>query len=766
MLHRKKVLVFIFVVLAFMTFGFAETTFKKISDVEAYETFQVIEHPENIEKLYENNNFIFEYRDERDVLFITDKTNHYTWKTGLDIPTAKEVKKALREEEPLGYEPLEEKLNETFTAIANSLIVVEYYDDSLGIKRLPSVDGNSMLKGVLGEENHFVLEMNYEEIDLQVKAHLIFTDQGYDLEIYENEITGSDKPVVASIMLNPFLGASGGAYALYDPETGKHGDAVKKPEIPGYVLVPDGPGALIEFNDYNESLKPYQAKVYGENLSKSTYNYNLAEIYYVPFKNPTMPLYGIAHTKSDAAFIGFATKGDYHMEVVVMPEENTTLYTWAYPRFVKNSVYYQVFNKRGEGYFTLMDEPEAYDIAFSYVFIHESDDLKADYTGMALTYRDYLKSTGQLERRDNLDALPIRLDFIMSDIKKSVLNFVDGVVTKALDVESLLNQLSSQGIENINSGLMGWQEGGITAGKPWESNWSRAIGTKGEFKSLVSSNYDISFDQDYLKFNAEQASEVNKAIKHINNWYVTLTEVDDEPITEFNFAKPSVSVDWLKRQLKDLKDLDLKSHTIEGISSHLFTEHGKTVMEEEDVVSLYQETLSNLEMKLNLKTPNQYFWPYTDRYLQAPVYPTQYLIETKTVPFLSMVLNQSMEVYAPYSNFSFSGDKDILKMIDYNLYPSFVLTKEPSYLLSSTNALDFYSTEFTQYEHLIKKVYEEVSSALEPVLNAYWLKREEVLPNVIKNTYDNGVMIYINYNEETVIYDNLKVPGVSYVVVE
>ena len=51
-----------------------------------------------------------------------------------------------------------------------------------------------------------------------------------------------------------------------------------------------------------------------------------------------------------------------------------------------------------------------------------------------------------------------------------------------------------------------------------------------------------------------------------------------------------------------------------------------------------------------------------------------------------MVLNGTMEVYAPYANFSFYAQTDMLRMIDYNISPSFVLTQKPSYLLGSTTS--------------------------------------------------------------------------------
>lgn len=736
-----------------------------------------IEQPEEAELIFENDTYRYYFKDDRDILYLYDKRNQYTWKSGLDIAPAKLVKKALRADEPLGYEPLEVKMNETFTAIANSLIVVEYYDDSNNIKRLASAsdEASSKLMTVEGEEGHFILDIAYEEKDLQVKAHLFLTDNGYDLKIQYDDISGGDKPLIAAIMLNPFMGASGGQYQLYDPEAGKHGDKIPKPELPGYVFVPDGSGALIRFNDYNVSLKSYESKIYGPNLSKDTYS-NLFEINsYVPLKSPLMPVYGIAHGNEQAAFVGYAREGDEHMSVIVVPEENTTLYTWAYPRFVYNNLYHQIFNKRGDGFFTLFDEPDAFDIHFSYEFLAGSGETghSADYVGMALTYRDHLMDTDVLSKSELVtEDIPLRLDFIMSDQKKSVIGYENAVTTNANQVSDILDSVTDLGIDNINVGLLGWQDGGRTTAKPWKMDFSGDIGSKSDFRDLMENaqdkGVDLSFVTDYVNIHEDQMGLVGNATKHINGWYLNRTLWTDVPFTEFAYARPDKSAEWLIKQSGAIADFGLTSHTIDGMSNRLISDHGNKPITEEEMILLYQETLDEVSgsMTLNMDRPNEYLWAYTDRFLNAPVYPTQYIIETDTVPFLQLVLSGTMEVYAPYSNFSFYNDSDILRMIDYNIFPSFVLSDGASYLLASTNSLDFYSTEYSLYEPLIENVYNKVNTALSAVMNKDWIDRDVLGPGVIKNTYEGNQVIIINYTDETFTYNGMDVEPLSYEVMK
>ena len=214
------------------------------------------------------------------------------------------------------------------------------------------------------------------------------------------------------------------------------------------------------------------------------------------------------------------------------------------------------------------------------------------------------------------------------------------------------------------------------------------------------------------------------AAKHINSQYLSVDKSEvlpkNVPVTEYGYATPAKTAQWITDLYEDLGDLS-GSFTIDGASnillSHYKSDDNKTTVQ--NTVKLYQDAISKIQKngtKTNLVNPNKYLWKYTDRYLQSPVGTSQYVYETDTVPFLQMVLNGTMEVYAPYANFSFYSQTDMLRMIDYNISPSFVLTQKPSYLLGSTTSSDYYSTEFGQYEELVNTIYNTVNT---PIVTGY-----------------------------------------------
>jgi len=712
----------------------------------------------------------FYFRDDRDVIAVVDSRNGYTWKTGLDIPFNQDIDRAVDaartdEEKIEAAIPREDGLNATFIALANSLLTVEYFDDTLNISRISSASRQgvrSQLNAVGGNPYHFVLDVNFREIDLGVKLHIHLTSDGLQYEIFDDEITGEDINRVAAFLITPFLGASGGRQAFYDPEIMDYSDSVRKPMIPGYVLIPDGPGALVRFRENSVSFNRYVGSVYGENPADMT-NHITGQLTVVPYKEPLMPVYGIAHGDRQAAFVFWADEGDTYLEIIISPENNLTAYIFAYPRFVYNRVIYQVYNRAGEGYNRLFPERNMFDIDVTYKFLAgdgTDDGLPADYTGMAFAYREHLLKTGRLKLRAAPDKMPIHLDFVMSDIKSDLFGYRNMVTTTAHDVNNILLDLLDAGITNINAGMLGAQRNGITGGKPWTLSFTNAIGSRSDFRDLITGmsdlGVDVYFTQDYAAINSRQMIMGPNMASHRNSWGIRQRiefESINVPVNEIGFARPVKSAEWINSQSNAMKRAGADNIGIDGVTSRLTSHHGSNPMNAGQAIELLRETIKGLEMTINSYTPNKYLWDLTDRFINTPLLPTQYIIETDTVPFLQMILNGTMELYGPYANFSFYTRSDILRMIDYNVYPSFVLTEEPAYLLSDTNSSGFYSTSYDLYRDIIIDIYNEMSDVYRRLNAQTWVGRDVLDNGVILNTYSGGTRVLINYTESPFTYE-------------
>jgi hypothetical protein len=723
------------------------------------------------------------YRDDRDVFAVVDSRNGYTWKTGLDVPFNQDIDRAVNnadtpEEKLAAAVPKEENLNATFIGLANSVLSAEYYDDAHNISRTSSAarsGAESTLSKVSGENGRYVLDVNFSEIDLRVKVHITVTADGLRYQIFDEELSGGGLEYLAALILTPFLGASGGEQSVYDPETDMYGPPQRKPVIPGYVMVPDGPGALMRFQDNAVSFNQYVGKVYGPNLADTPFHVS-EELETIPAKDPLAPVFGIAHGDRQAAFVFWADDGAEYLELTVSPEENRTSYTYAYPRFVYNQSIYQIYNRAGAGYQRLYPERNHFNIDVTYSFLANDgreDGFPADYTGMAFKYREHLLEQGILTERASSGSLPLHLDFVMSDVKEDIFGTKEVVVTNSGDVGDILSDLYAAGVKNINAGLLGAQKGGITAGKPWRLDFLNEIGSRSAFSDLISEmkelGSDVYFTQDYSAINELQMNISSNMAYHRTNWGVerwiryTNTSV---PISMISFAKPRKSADWMISQTTAMKRVGATSVGIQGVSGRIVSHYGSDPIGAPEAIGLLSGTVANLGMSVSAYTPNMYFWNSTDRFINAPVIPTQYIIETDTVPFLQLLLNGTMEMYAPYANFSFYTREDILRMIDYNVFPSFVLTRQPAYLLASTNSAGFYSTSYELYRDIIIGICAEMGAVYAGIAGQRWIGRDIMENGVVVNRYDGGANVMVNYTEKTVAYEGQTAAPQSAVVWE
>ncbi len=675
----------------------------------------------------------------------------------------------------------ENRMNTTATSQANSIVTISYFVPGNVIKtsNLASTsegDVKSTLKAINGTEDksdHWVLDIKYSKIDISIKLHMHFNDKGVEFEIRDSEITGDDHNRLEKIYIAKYLGAKGGETKPYDLNTFDFSDEIinNKPMNDGYALIPDGPGALVRFRDQIENINSYNARIYGEDVGMSERT-SSTELLYVAPKTASLPVFGISEGNgTQRGFVAYGTSGTEYMGVYSDVYQNRMRYNITSSEFIYNQKYDYIYGVgESEKFIKINETRHRYDAKIQYEFLSGDgsvDGKPADYVGMAKAYREHLIEEGMLtENKVSSNEIPIRIDFLMADSKKNLYGYDLKVVTDTDGVENILNDIKGNGISNINSGLMGWQDGGLTIASAGKTDFSRNIGTKSQFEKLVSEfandNIDISLQQNYTTINEEQMRLSGNALKHANGryfeHYTNKTVVD----TEY-YAKTSNSVKWFNNHVNSFSSMNMQSITVDGLSNQLYGNYHDGISRTESKNMIVDSFVNNNDnIKINAIMPNDYLFSSVDRYLQTPLFNTQYLVSTDTVPFLQLVLHNTMEMYAPYTNMSFYTEIDQLRMIDYNVYPSFILTEKPSYHLVGTNSSNFYSTQYSSYDDMIVEVYNNVNGALGAIEGANWLGRKVVENGIVENNYSNGTKIIINYTDDE--FDG--VPAKSYKVIK
>ncbi len=148
------------------------------------------------------------------------------------------------------------------------------------------------------------------------------------------------------------------------------------------------------------------------------------------------------------------------------------------------------------------------------------------------------------------------------------------------------------------------------------------------------------------------------------------------------------------------------------------------------------------------------------------LYSSQYTGFTDSVPFIPLVLNEYMNLYSTNANFFANARDELLRIVDYNVSLSFIITDEPSSKLIDTPLEYIYSSGYDSLKEAVKLYYSFVNEPLKEVRNAYLVNRIVLDSGVVLNEYSNGVKIIVNYTNENYSYSGYTIGAKYYEVIK
>jgi hypothetical protein len=195
---------------------------------------------------------------------------------------------------------------------------------------------------------------------------------------------------------------------------------------------------------------------------------------------------------------------------------------------------------------------------------------------------------------------------------------------------------------------------------------------------------------------------------------------------------------------------DLKAGlALDGIGKDLYSDYKRgNFINREDTIQQYQNLLAENNGDTAFYNPNDYLFRYMRAYFDIPIADSGYIYTTDTVPFLQIVLAGYVPVYGTALNFSSNFQDDLLRHVDFGVYPSFFLTSEPTAKILNTKVNWIYTSSYAQWKDQINQTYRWINSLLGPVKGQEIVAREELAINVYATTYSNGKTIIVNYRDQ------------------
>ena len=181
-----------------------------------------------------------------------------------------------------------------------------------------------------------------------------------------------------------------------------------------------------------------------------------------------------------------------------------------------------------------------------------------------------------------------------------------------------------------------------------------------------------------------------------------------------------------------------------------------------DALRTVQEGLALLKKSggtVALEAPSAFALEWADALYNVDMTHSRYIFETDAVPFLQIVISGRAPLFSPYLNLNAGGKTTVLQMIDYNVYPAYMLTESASDKMTQCNINYVYSSRFEDYLPDLIQVYDQINPILRQVAGAGISSRTCPQDGVSVVRYDNGRTIIVNYTSGEVTVEGTAVPA-------
>lgn len=644
-----------------------------------------------------------------------------------------------------GALPLEEAegLNETWRCYGNGLVSIECFNAE-GVESRVSIGKNGAASYELLEDG-LLCGVSFPEYGIAFQVKVTWQDNKISMALVEGSLTE---------------GAEGSAYTLKSMTFMPFLGSAYSDTIDGYILIPDGSGALIRYRQPANYTSTYAGRVYGKDYGIESVA-STADVNARPEAQVLMPVYGMVHGAYQNGFLAAVDSGAEYATILAAPAQTNNPYNWAAARFEFRQKYVKNINrKEGAGASVPQETPNQVTPKISFYLLGEEE---ANYDGMAVAYRQLLIEQGVLSPLVlSKRAVPMQVEVLGADKKAGTLRKTTAVFTTVQQAADIAAGLADLGIANFDLIYKCYTKNNESGAKLYS-----ALGIASDFAELEQTvtalGGSLYYYLDPLTANEDQITLRTEAANNLSKMEIKWSDQNDAVNTVYYNTYLYRLSEATKRVEKALRRNYGGEFALAQISNKLYSDFttGKEVTRLESlnqIISMVEAAAGGEQIALY--QPNQYLWQYAGKMYDLPAANSQIIYESDSVPFLQIVLSGCVEMYGGTINTSSYSMERLLRQIEYGMAPAFVVTGCESIELFNTAQSLCFSTNFEEWKPQMTEAYQVIQEGLEDVWGHSILSHTCLQNGLIRVEYDNGVCIYLNYTDAPITANGVKVaPG-------
>ena len=628
-----------------------------------------------------------------------------------------------------------------------------------------------ILKDEKGEAYGVKFIFKFPTANVIIPVQYCIVDGAFQAEVLTDEIqrVNAESYYVTDIKLLPYFGAA-------------------NESTDGYLLVPDGSGALIEFNNgkNNDDIIYYNNQVYGKNI-------NLSQTTSEPVKEQiNLPIFGSRWEgkdgNADSGFLGVIVSGDASASIAASTSGKISSYNMIYATAnMIDNTYKKADSDVWAGKTThIMSISDNLinnqNFAVRYYFLNGDD---ANYVGMAEKYREHLQLADQLKQKSALaDKKYLVLDLVGAvSIEKYVFGVMQPVVTPLTtynDVVSIVKELKADGVDNLIINYIGALNGGLNNKIYSRVDTESVLGSSKEFQAMVdylnqegviftleSNPIDIYNNGNGYDNNADAAKTFFD--KYAFQYKYILDSEQYDKNSRWHILHPAKVPGLVDQFASSANEWGLSNISLDRIGKVLYTDYADDVENttRADALDCWKTALKTADEKsenLMVHGGNAYTLAYADIVTDVANGSSDYDMADQTVPFYQIVL-QGNTVLAPTAfNMSVDYERELLKILENGGNLKYNLIYGDVDQLVGTEFDTMVSYSYKRWKSKIVEHYKVLQEVSTQFAGKNIIGHEIIADDVTVTEYETGKVI-VNCSDDAYTYEGVTVESKQYKVI-
>jgi hypothetical protein len=543
----------------------------------------------------------------------------------------------------------------------------------------------------------------------------------------------------------------------------------------GYLLVPDGSGALIQFNNGQQNQIAYNINVYG-------WDDGMPREAVISDNKAPYPAFGIQ--KNGSALLCVIEDGSAYAGVRADVSGRNCSYNSVYARFdMIHGAKMDISGKSERAVFLYETSlPEGEGITLRFIPC-----AKSGYVGMAGEYRSWLLRKFPELSGPRESGVPVAVEVVgaVNKIQHRL-----GIpfdlplkLTSYNETEAMIHGLSGLGWKNVQMKLTGWFNRSVEHTVPSKISLIGELGSKKKFLALVTaaeqSGYGFFPEVDFIyikkkglfdRFNLyrDAARYVNrKRIEKFPYSFVWFGERVQWSEPRY-IARPASTIAMIDNYLRKAEPLRLRNMAFRSIGSKLSGDyHEKRPVSREAAMKMRQNKLSELAgngIGIMLNTGYSYAVPWASFITDMALTDNGFGITDVPVPFYQIVLHGLIPYTGRAINLAEDYKKNLLNSIECGAGLYFSFMAEETAVLQETKFRQFYANEYEKWINDADALYQRFSADFSG-LYAQAIEDHIVLSSGVTLTqYEDGTKVIVNAGNTPWSYNGTIINADDYIV--